>query len=116
MCFKASRVVRLEGDWPAVSAAVRQRRVTLRMSVAELARRSGLSQTTVRYIGGRPNHRWVLYAIEQGLGWPRGHLIGVLTGKSPPALAATVADLLVQIDKKVDDLTSLVRHGPAPEP
>jgi transcriptional regulator with XRE-family HTH domain len=109
-------VVRLEGDWPAVQAAVRERRTALGMSTAELARRAGLSPTTIRYIGGRPNRHYVLYEIERVLGWPRGHLIGILTGESPTPPATSVATGLTRIEKKVDELTTLVRNGSAPEP
>ena len=38
-------------DWAAVVDAIRKRMRELKMSTAHLARESGLSETTVRYIG-----------------------------------------------------------------
>jgi transcriptional regulator with XRE-family HTH domain len=109
-------VVRLEGDWAAVRAAVRERRLALGLSVAEMARRAGMSETTIRSIGVRPNRRYILYAVDRVLGWPRGHLIGVLTGEPPPPPAPTTGARLARLERKVDDLTALVRNGPAPGP
>jgi hypothetical protein len=109
-------VVRLAGDWPAVRAAVRERRMAPGLSTAELARRAGMSPTTVRCLGSTPNRGWVLYEIERVLGWPRGYLLAVLNGEAPEQPAVPVTERLTRIEEKVDDLTSLVRQGPAPEP
>jgi hypothetical protein len=104
-------VVRLEGDWAAVRAAVRERRVALGLSTAALARRARMSETTVRYLGSQPNRGWVLYELERVLGWPRGYLFGLLSGKPPDPGVATTEGRLVRIEAKVDEIVDLVRNG-----
>ena len=44
------------GDWAAVAAAVRARSRELKMPAAELARQTGLSETTIRYLGDPGKH------------------------------------------------------------
>jgi hypothetical protein len=72
-----------EGDWTAVDRAVSERRLELHMSISYLARETGLSPTTIRYLGspaGKHN-KSTLVALSVVLGWPYRHLIRILNGE-----------------------------------
>lgn len=77
------------GDWEAVREAVYSQMKRLDMSVARLSRESGVSETTIRYIG-RPEKRQrsTLVALSAALGWEHDYLVDVLRGA-----AGTVAPL-----------------------
>lgn len=85
-------------NWAAVGDAVRQRLRELNMSKAGLARETGLSETTIRYIG-RPetgHHRSALVAISAALRWRHDHLVNILRGqpkKNTPVKTAIEAPL-----------------------
>jgi lambda repressor-like predicted transcriptional regulator len=67
-------------DWAAVSQAVTARLRERGMSIAQLARESGLSETTIRYIGnGRTES--MLVAMSAVLGWRYDHLRNILHGE-----------------------------------
>jgi transcriptional regulator with XRE-family HTH domain len=71
------------GNWPSVSDAMRARMKEMRMSTAELARQTGLSETTIRYIGepaGRHN-KASLVAIAAVLRWRYDYLLNILRGE-----------------------------------
>lgn len=72
----------MTADWQAVREAVQARMRELNMSTAELARQSGLSATTLRYLGtkGRTN-RVALIAISTVLRWRHDHLTNILHGE-----------------------------------
>jgi hypothetical protein len=72
-----------DGDWAAVGQAVTERRHELRMSISYLARETGLSQTTIRYLGtpNKNHNKSTLVAISVILGWRRDHLINILLGQ-----------------------------------
>ena len=70
-------------DWATVGIAIRNRMRELRISTAQLARETGLSETTIRYIGeptGRHN-RASLVAIAAVLRWRYDYLINILRGE-----------------------------------
>lgn len=69
-------------DWAAVAAAISARKSELKMSTKRLARETGLSETTVRYIyqSGR-KHKSSLVAISAVLGWRYDHLTNILRGQ-----------------------------------
>jgi hypothetical protein len=70
------------GDWAAVDRAVTERRLELHMSISYLARETGLSPTTIRYLGspaGKHN-RSTLVALSVVLGWPYEYLVNLLNG------------------------------------
>jgi hypothetical protein len=70
------------GDWAAVDRSVTERRAELRMSISYLARETGLSPTTIRYLGspaGKHN-KSTLVALSVVLGWPYKYLVNVLNG------------------------------------
>jgi DNA-binding Xre family transcriptional regulator len=71
-------------DWPAVVEAIRERMAKLKISTARLARETGLSETTVRYIGrtGRTHYKSNLVAISAVLGWRYDHLTNILRGET----------------------------------
>ena len=70
-------------DWAAVSVAIRKRMRELSMSMAHLARETGLSETTIRYIGNPASghNKSTLVAISAVLRWRHDHLINVLRGE-----------------------------------
>lgn len=115
----SKKVPGAEDDWTAVGEAVRSRMLELKMSKAELARQTGLSETTIRYIGqpGARHNISALVAISAALRWRHDYLTNILHGephknvliKPPPwqALRAEVAELrktVHEMDKKLDAL------------
>jgi hypothetical protein len=72
-----------DGDWAAVDRAVTERLSELHMSLSYLARETGLSQTTIRYLGtpNKKHNKSTLVAISAILGWRHDHLINVLRGQ-----------------------------------
>jgi hypothetical protein len=71
------------GDWVAVDQAVTERLSELHMSLSYLARETGLSQTTIRYLGTptRKHNKSTLVAISVVLGWRYDHLRNILHGE-----------------------------------
>jgi hypothetical protein len=71
------------GDWAAVDQAVTERLSELHMSLSYLARETGLSQTTIRYLGTptRKHNKSTLVAISVVLGWRYDHLRNILHGE-----------------------------------
>lgn len=69
-----------DGDWAAVSQAVTERRSELHMSISYLARETGLSPTTIRYLGAptKKHNKSTLVALSVVLGWRYDHLINIL--------------------------------------
>ena len=107
-------------NWAAVADAVQARRRELKMSTAELARQTGLSETTIRYLGqptGRHN-RASLVAIAAVLRWRYDHLTNILHGQpeknvhvKPPPLASLerlVRDETAQLRQQIDSLSQTV--------
>jgi len=72
-----------DGDWTAVDQAVTERLSELHMSLSYLSRETGLSQTTIRYLGTptRKHNKSTLVAISVVLGWRYDHLINILRGE-----------------------------------
>jgi hypothetical protein len=72
-----------DGDWAVVGQAVTERLGELHMSLSYLARETGLSQTTIRYLGTptRKHNKSTLVAISVVLGWRYDHLINILRGE-----------------------------------
>src|SRR6185437_8994756 len=115
-------------DWAAVSVAIRKRMRELHISTAHLARETGLSETTIRYIGNQASghNKASLVALAAVLRWRYDHLINVLHGepdKNDPAdqslqrllrdevdpvreELASLRDIIVGMDQKVDTLIS----------
>jgi Bacterial regulatory proteins, gntR family len=96
----------------------------LGMTTAELARRTGLSETTIRGIGrARKTNRAVLVAVSAGLGWRYDYLANIACGQpeknvrdAPPAdgnvkrmLQAEVAPLREQARILREELADLNR-------
>lgn len=73
------------GDWEAVHACIHRQMKRLDMSLSRLSRESGISDTTIRYIG-RPEKRQrsTLVALAAALGWQHGYLADVLLGAADP--------------------------------
>jgi hypothetical protein len=69
-------------DWPAVGIAIRDRMRELETTTAQLARETGLSQTTIRYIGqpGSRKNKASLVAIAGVLRCRYDHLTNILHG------------------------------------
>lgn len=70
-----------DGDWTTVRAAVQRLRGS-GMAIARLSRESGVSETTIRYLG-QPvkRQRSTLVALSATLGCRPGYLVDVLYGK-----------------------------------
>lgn len=78
------------GDWAAVDLAVTERMVEFRMSISYLARETGLSPTTIRYLGspaGKHN-RSTLVALSVVLGWPYKYLVNIVNGEPEKNVAS----------------------------
>jgi hypothetical protein len=97
---------RTERDWPAVRAAVDAHMREVRLSTAELARRTRMSETTIRAFrkrGSRPCGLTIT-GLNEGLGLPRGYLHGIAEGRTPDPPPVTMGARLARLEKKVDDL------------
>jgi hypothetical protein len=71
-------------DWGAARDAMRSRMRELKMSTAKLARETGLSETTIRYLGRSQggHYKSALVAISAVLRWRHDYLLNVLHGES----------------------------------
>lgn len=69
-----------DGDWAAVRQAVEERLSELHMSASHLARETGLSPTTIRYLGTptKKHNKSTLVALSVVLGWRYDYLINIL--------------------------------------
>ena len=80
-------------DWAAVDQAIKERLRARGMSLAQLARETALSETTIRNIGkGDGGTESPLVAIAAVLGWPLDYLRNILhrePGKNALASAET---------------------------
>jgi hypothetical protein len=72
-----------DGDWPAVGRAVTERMDERHLSISYVARESGLSQTTVRYLRNpqRKYNTSTLVAMSVVLGWHYNYLKNILRGE-----------------------------------
>ena len=104
-------------DWTAVTEAIRSRASELRMSKADLARQTGLSETTIRYLGqSRKGHyKSTLIAISAVLRWRPDHLVNILRGEpeknvhvKPPGLAGFERLLRAEFGVPKDDLSAVL--------
>jgi hypothetical protein len=70
-------------DWGAVDDAIRDRMRELNMPAAYLARETGLSETTVRYLrrADSRHNRSALVAISAVLRWRHDHPLNILQGE-----------------------------------
>lgn len=69
-------------DWPAVDRAIKGRLRELEMPLAQLARETGLSETTIRYMGDSDSGtESPLVAIAAVLKWPLDYLRNILHGE-----------------------------------
>ena len=100
-------------DWAAVGEAVRNRMRELDFSMAQLARETGLSVTTICYIG-KPNTRRsksVLVALSAVLRWRPDHLANILAGcpgRNTPALEGALLETLnEEVGKLKTDLRTV---------
>ena len=99
------------GGWAAVGEAVRSRMRELSFSWAQLARETGLSETTIRYIG-QPNTtrtKSVLVALSAVLGWRPDYLANILDGYPGRNVPALEDALLETLSEKVGELKTDLR-------
>lgn len=79
--------------WGPLALAVRRRRHDLDMSVADLARRSGVRVSRVRWLeAGHPVPLFVLARLDQALNWPPGSAERLLGGSALTDHRARVED------------------------
>lgn len=111
--------------WEAVDRAIRSRMRDLKMSTARLARETGLSETTIRYIGqpGTRHNRSALVAISAVLRWRYDYLTNILRGDAhknfriKPTLletlnaeVASLKNTVRDLDNKIDTLLKYIGH------
>jgi transposase len=103
-------------NWAAVDDAIRERLRELRMSKTGLARETGLSETTIRYLGRSQNGHYkpALIAISVVLRWRRDYLVNILRGQpeknvsvKPPGMASLERLLHAEVAPLKDDLARL---------
>lgn len=103
-------------NWAAVGDALRERLHELNMSKARLARETGLSETTIRYLGRTPNahNKSALIAISVVLRWRPDHQLNILRGQPeknvhvrPPGTANLERLLHAEVTPLRDDLSRL---------
>ena len=101
-----------QGNWPAVQDAIRERMAQLRMSTAMLARETGLSETTIRYIGepGRRHNRSSLVAISAVLGWRYDHLTNILRGEPSKSVPVKLPEIMSRMDAKINHVIRLIEQ------
>jgi hypothetical protein len=77
---------------------------TIKMSTAQLARATSLSETTIRAMRrGKSGMRGAtLDAASAGLGWPRGYLRSLAGGKPHTLHGLTIGELIVELGHKLD--------------
>lgn len=82
-----------DGDWAAVRQAVEERMSELHISASHLARETGLSPTTIRYLGTptKKHNKSTLVALSVVLGWRYDYLIKILL-RQPQAIARNPND------------------------
>jgi hypothetical protein len=103
-----------DGDWAAVQQAVIERRSELHMTISYLARETGLSPTTIRYLGapaGKHN-KSTLVALSVVLGWRYNHLINILRGEPEKNTETLSRD--PQADSAVDTPSADAAGQPGP--
>lgn len=101
-----------EGDWSSVNRAIRRLMAELDLSLASLSRESGISETTIRYIG-RPEKRQrsTLVALAGALECPHDYLVDVLRGTADPgAQPQPPADLVLLglMSEKLDEMRATI--------
>lgn len=87
-----------DGNWEAVHAVIHRQMRRLDMSIARLSRESGVSETTIRYIGrAEKRQRSTLVALSAALGCQHDYLVDVLHGTAdpevPPQPPTSMADI-----------------------
>jgi transcriptional regulator with XRE-family HTH domain len=105
---------RNERDWPAVRAAADARMKELGLSTAELARRSKMSQSTIRaLLAGRTRpHGITVHGLAEGLGWPWGYLWAIAEGQQPESPPAVTMEARASDEgKRARTLLSLTDVG-----
>ncbi|MGW1681393.1 helix-turn-helix domain-containing protein [Saccharopolyspora sp. NPDC002376] len=115
-------------DWAAVARAIDQRTSELGMRQRELAKRSHVSQATVRELQRNTVQRRrsarTLEALSLALGWHPEHLLAVLEGRRPPAVGepvsteddvptrlAAIERHLREITRQLDDMNARLGSG-----
>jgi transcriptional regulator with XRE-family HTH domain len=89
----------------------------LRLSTAELARKTRTSETTIRSFrkGYSRPHALTIIGLNEGLGLPKGYLRAIAEGQAPDPPLITTGARLARLEQKVDHLISLVQNA-SPDP
>jgi len=101
-------------DWDELAGAIRVERARRKWSQSELAKRSNVSQGTIKNLEGAHSYKkppiGPLQAIDHAFEWPQGTLEGVLRRKgAPPADKPTVADAPTPLPPLKDRIPVRVR-------
>ena len=93
-----------------LARSVRERRLDLGLTQAELTAKGGPGTVTIRHIEGAEQAHYrpaTLRALEKALDWPRGTIDAILTGSpmpSPQAADAVVVDdgdvIVIEVKRK----------------
>jgi transcriptional regulator with XRE-family HTH domain len=112
-------------NWAAVAEAIRSRVTELGITQAQLAARSGVSESTIRQLmknyGPRRRNRHTLEDTSKGLDWPADYLSRILDGGDAGRLSGSGDPMRAEIDElrsRVADLTSrmeALEHGQRPD-
>jgi transcriptional regulator with XRE-family HTH domain len=101
--------VRVDQDWTAVAAAMRDRMDERGLTMTDLAARSGVSLTTVRellhVLNTRRRQPRTLSSLSSALGWQAEYLGSVLRGRP---VVDTPPDDLAAMHRELRDLRSRV--------
>ena len=115
----------MEEDWEAVGEAVRSRMRELKLSTAGLARETGLSETTIRYIGqsAARHNRVALVALSAVLRWRYDYMTNIMRSEpqknvriKPTRMDTLNAEVnglkntVCEMDKKIDTLLRYVQQ------
>lgn len=97
----------VDGDWLGVRDEIQRLMKRLDMSTARLSRESGVSESTIRYIGSpEKRQRSTLVALAAALGCPYGYLVDVLYRRAeltvmPPQAVAVASCALNRINENL---------------
>lgn len=105
-------------DWKAVATAIDQRLLELGLELRELARRSKVSESTLRELRYNSKQRRrssrTLSDVSTGLEWPSDYLESVLTGSPTSDVGGVELDAVVNrldaVDSRLDEMNSLLRQ------
>lgn len=88
----------MESHWERLAEAIARARDGRGWNQEELARRAGVSRSTIQNLEGSGSRQYkklptAAIAVEQALGWPPGSAKSILAGGDPPSTSAPTGDV-----------------------